>query len=69
MSLLDGRLSEDQRAFQDSARGFAQEQMAPFAAGWDADRIFPEEALRAGAALGFAGVGRRTGRAGGGAGG
>ena len=56
MSLLDGRLSEDQRAFQDSARGFSQEQMAPFAAEWDADRIFPEEALRAGAALGFAGV-------------
>jgi len=56
MSLLDGRLSEDQRAFQDSARGFSQEQMAPFAAEWDADSIFPEEALRAGAALGFAGV-------------
>jgi alkylation response protein AidB-like acyl-CoA dehydrogenase len=50
MSLLDGRLSEDQRAFQDSARGFSQEQMAPFAAEWDADSIFPEEALRAGAA-------------------
>jgi alkylation response protein AidB-like acyl-CoA dehydrogenase len=56
MSLLDGRLSEDQRAFQDSARGFSQEQMAPFAAEWDAYSIFPEEALRAGAALGFAGV-------------
>jgi alkylation response protein AidB-like acyl-CoA dehydrogenase len=56
MSLLDGRLSEDQRAFQDSARGFSQEQMAPFAAEWDADSIFPEEVLRAGAALGFAGV-------------
>lgn len=56
MSLLDGRLTEDQRAFQDSARGFAREQMAPFAADWDADRIFPVDALRAGAALGFAGV-------------
>ena len=56
MSLLDGRLSEEQRAFQDSARTFAAERMAPFAAHWDADRIFPVAALRSGATLGFAGV-------------
>ena len=56
MSLLDGRLSEDQRAFQDMARGFATEKMAPFAAQWDENRHFPVDALREAAALGFAGI-------------
>lgn len=49
-------LSEDQRAFQDMAQTFAAEQMAPLAAEWDAEHIFPEETLRAAAALGFGGI-------------
>ncbi|MBU6499744.1 MAG: acyl-CoA dehydrogenase family protein [Rhodospirillales bacterium] len=49
-------LTEDQRAFQDTARAFAAEHLAPHAARWDAGRIFPAEALRAAAALGFAGI-------------
>jgi alkylation response protein AidB-like acyl-CoA dehydrogenase len=56
MSLLDCRLSEEQRAFQDMARNFATEAMAPFAAQWDEDRIFPVDTLRAAAALGFGGI-------------
>jgi alkylation response protein AidB-like acyl-CoA dehydrogenase len=47
-------LSEDQQAIQDVARRFACEKLAPFAADWDAGEIFPLEALREAAALGFA---------------
>jgi len=53
---MDFTLSEDQRAFQDTARDFAAERMAPHAAQWDEQCEFPVEALRAAAALGFAGI-------------
>ena len=53
---MDFQLSEEQRAFQDMARDFATKEMAPHAAGWDQDEVFPVEALRKAAALGFAGV-------------
>lgn len=53
---MDFELSEEQRAFQDTARAFATETLAPQAARWDAEKIFPEDALRAAAALGFAGL-------------
>jgi len=53
---MDFDLSDDQRAFQDMARQFAAEQMAPHAAEWDRESIFPIEALRAAAALGFGGI-------------
>lgn len=53
---MDFSLSEDQRAFQDTARDFAMEQMAPQAAEWDERCIFPMETLRSAAALGFAGI-------------
>ena len=49
-------LSEEQRAFRDVARGFAEAEMAPYAADWDEDRVFPVDALRKAAALGFAGI-------------
>jgi alkylation response protein AidB-like acyl-CoA dehydrogenase len=53
---MDFRLSEDQRAFQDSARAFARDEMMPHAREWDADAIFPAETLRRAAALGFGGI-------------
>ena len=53
---MDFQLSEEQRAFQDAARDFAQNEMLPKAAEWDAERIFPVEELRKAAALGFAGI-------------
>ncbi|MCK6452112.1 MAG: isobutyryl-CoA dehydrogenase [Alphaproteobacteria bacterium] len=53
---MDFRLDDDQRAFQETARAFAQEHMLPHAARWDEEQIFPVEALRAAAALGFAGI-------------
>jgi alkylation response protein AidB-like acyl-CoA dehydrogenase len=49
-------LSEEQRAFQATARDFAAAEMAPHAADWDERGIFPVDALRKAAALGFAGI-------------
>jgi alkylation response protein AidB-like acyl-CoA dehydrogenase len=53
---MDFELSEEQRAFQDTAREFARTDMAPFARTWDEDEIFPVDALRKAAALGFGGI-------------
>jgi hypothetical protein len=53
---MDFDLSEEQLAFQETARQFAQDEWLPHAAGWDAREEFPEEALRRAAALGFAGI-------------
>jgi len=49
-------LSEDQEAFQNAARDFALGEMAPHAAHWDEEEVFPVEALRKAAELGFAGI-------------
>ena len=38
------------------AAGFAENEMAPYAAEWDESHFFPQETLRAAAALGFGGV-------------
>lgn len=53
---MDFELSEEQAAFRDVAKAFAAEHMAPHAASWDEDEIFPREVLKEGAALGFAGL-------------
>jgi alkylation response protein AidB-like acyl-CoA dehydrogenase len=53
---LDFDLTEDQRAFQSTARAFAQDEMMPHAKEWDEGEIFPVEALRKAAALGFGGI-------------
>src|SRR6201993_1965648 len=53
---MDFELSDDQRAFQETARTFAREEWLPQAAGWDEREEFPVEALRKAAALGFAGI-------------
>lgn len=49
-------LSEEQQAFQDMARAFAADELAPFAADWDRRAFFPVETLRKAAALGLAGI-------------
>jgi alkylation response protein AidB-like acyl-CoA dehydrogenase len=49
-------LSEDQRSFQELARDFAMGEMAPHAARWDEEHIFPEDTLRKAAELGFGGI-------------
>ena len=53
---MDFELSDEQVAFQDVARVFASERVAPNAAEWDEDGIFPVDTLREAAALGFAGI-------------
>ncbi|MEQ9640907.1 MAG: isobutyryl-CoA dehydrogenase [Alphaproteobacteria bacterium] len=53
---MDYELSEDQRAFQAMARQFAGDEMAPHAARWDQEHVFPVETLRQAAALGFGGI-------------
>jgi alkylation response protein AidB-like acyl-CoA dehydrogenase len=53
---MDFDLSEEQRAFQATARQFARDDMMPNAHDWDEGEIFPVEALRKAAALGFGGI-------------
>jgi alkylation response protein AidB-like acyl-CoA dehydrogenase len=53
---MDFELSEDQAAFRDVASAFAAEHIAPFAAQWDEDEVFPRDVLKAAAELGFAGL-------------
>src|ERR1700744_3516568 len=53
---MDFELTEDQRAVEDTARRFAAERLAPYAAEWDATEHFPIDQLREAAALGFASI-------------
>ncbi len=53
---MDFNLTEEQRAFQSTARQFARDEMMPHARAWDEGEIFPIEALRQAAALGFGGI-------------
>ncbi|HML14976.1 MAG TPA: acyl-CoA dehydrogenase family protein [Xanthobacteraceae bacterium] len=53
---MDFELSEEQRAFAAVARTFAREEMMPFARAWDEGEVFPVEALRKAAALGFGAI-------------
>jgi isobutyryl-CoA dehydrogenase len=54
--VMDFRFTDEQSAFQEVARGFARDALLPHAARWDEACIFPVEALRQAAALGFAGI-------------
>ncbi|HZQ11561.1 MAG TPA: acyl-CoA dehydrogenase family protein [Pseudolabrys sp.] len=53
---MDFSLTDEQRAFQSTARQFARDEMMPYARDWDEKEIFPEAALRKAAALGFGGI-------------
>jgi alkylation response protein AidB-like acyl-CoA dehydrogenase len=53
---MDFDLTEEQRAFQDTARVFARDEMMPLAPAWDEHEIFPVDVLRKAAGLGFAGI-------------
>jgi hypothetical protein len=53
---MDFELSEEQRAFQATAREFARAEFAPRAKEWDEKYIFPIESLRKAASLGFGGM-------------
>jgi alkylation response protein AidB-like acyl-CoA dehydrogenase len=53
---MDFTLNEDQQAFQDTARAFAREQLAPFAAQWDEEKIFCKQTYAKAGELGFCGL-------------
>ena len=53
---MDFTLTEEQRAIRETARDFAEREFRLQAARWDEERIFPVDALRQAAALGFAGI-------------
>ncbi|MEE9300588.1 MAG: acyl-CoA dehydrogenase family protein [Alphaproteobacteria bacterium] len=53
---MDFTLSEEQRAFQETAREFAANELAPFAAQWDEDCVFPVDCLAKAGEVGFGGI-------------
>ncbi|MDB5773955.1 MAG: acyl-CoA dehydrogenase [Herbaspirillum sp.] len=53
---MDFDLNEDQLAFQQSARDFAAGEMAPHAARWDEEAIFPVDVIAKAGTLGFCGL-------------
>ena len=53
---MDFSLSDDQRAFVESARAFSEGALAPHAAKWDEESIFPKEVLAEAGELGFMGM-------------
>ncbi|WP_137936316.1 acyl-CoA dehydrogenase family protein [Chitinivorax sp. B] len=53
---MDFELNEDQLAFQRTAREFAMNEMAPQAAEWDEECIFPKAAIARAGELGFCGL-------------
>lgn len=48
--------SEEQQLIRDTARAFAREKLAPFAAAWDRDKTFPRQAIAEMGELGFLGM-------------
>jgi len=53
---VDFALSEDQQAYVDSAKAFAEKELAPNAALWDAESVFPKDVLARAGELGFMGM-------------
>lgn len=53
---MDFSLNDEQAAFQEAARAFAEGEMAPNAAEWDEKKIFPVDVLRAAGEMGFCGM-------------
>ena len=53
---MDFELTEDQRAFAQTARDFAVAELAPHAAEWDAQAIFPKATIAKAGELGFCGL-------------
>lgn len=53
---MNFELSDEQRALQRTARDFAERELAPHAARWDAERIFPRDTITRAGRLGFCGL-------------
>lgn len=53
---MDFNLTEDQQAFQQVARQFAQKELKPYSADWDRESHFPVDVIKKAADLGFLGL-------------
>ncbi|MBV7316807.1 acyl-CoA dehydrogenase family protein [Shewanella sp. NIFS-20-20] len=53
---MNFNLNEDQRQFVELASQFSQQELAPYAAQWDEQHIFPKETLQKAGELGFCGL-------------
>jgi len=53
---MDFNLTSEQLAFQSAARNFSEGELAPYAAKWDAEKIFPVSKIKAAGELGFCGM-------------
>ena len=53
---MEFSLTEEQQSYVSAAKAFAQDQLAPFAAEWDANNVFAKDALRQAGELGFMGM-------------
>ena len=53
---MDFNLTNDQLAFAETARQFAETELAPNAALWDKEHIFPKSVIQAAGELGFCGL-------------
>ena len=53
---MDFELSDEQREFQQAARAFADGELAPHAAHWDAESIFPVDTIAKAGEMGFCGL-------------
>ncbi len=53
---MDFNLTDDQQAFRQAACAFAAKAMAPEAARWDIDHVFPVDVIREAGAMGFCGI-------------
>lgn len=49
-------LNDDQRAYREAAKAFADKEMAPHASAWDHDHTFPVDVIRTAGELGFCGL-------------
>ena len=50
---MDFNLTEDQKAFKNSAKDFAKKEFLPYASKWDEEKIFPKDVIKKSALQGF----------------
>jgi alkylation response protein AidB-like acyl-CoA dehydrogenase len=53
---MNFELNEDQKAFAETAKQFADQALAPFAAKWDKEHLFPVDTIKQAGELGFCGL-------------
>ncbi|HAD48619.1 MAG TPA: acyl-CoA dehydrogenase, partial [Idiomarina sp.] len=53
---MNFELTEDQQAFVDTAKAFADKELAPYAAQWDEESHFPIEVFKKAGEMGFMGM-------------